>query len=404
MKRRWLWLVFLSVIFILTSCAGKREINELALVMAVGVDKGKEENSFKITAQIARPSDARGQTGAPSGQTGEPIITVIGEGGSLFEAIRDLASFSTRNVFWAHNYVIVISEELAKEGIAPIIDFFTRNPELRMRTWVVVTPGSASELVSTVTGLELVPGESINKLFRYGEISAVAPKTQIMDVQSAYLSQSSHPIIARATIKEVETSNKNPEKGASIKQVDLAGAGLFKEDRLVGVLKPEETRPLLLFTERLRSGVVTTSCPRKPEHTTSVELRDQSFDVTPHVKNGQVSFTTKFSAYATVVEAGCPFTINNEEEVTELKDSIEKKLKKEIEHTVKKIQTEYKTDVLELGKVLNNEYPSEWKKIADDWDDVFQTVDIKVAVSIKVKDSSLLWEETNSGKKEITAN
>lgn len=196
MKRHLKWSLLLILILLLSGCAGKRELNDLALVMAVGIDKGEGENAFKVTAQIARPADARGQTGAPSGQTGEPIFIIVGQGESLFDAIRDLSSFTTRNVFWAHNQVIVINEDLAKEGIAQVIDFFTRNPELRMRTWVVITPEKASTLVSTVTGLELIPGEALNKLFRYGEISNVAPNSQIMDVQAAYLSQSSQPIIA----------------------------------------------------------------------------------------------------------------------------------------------------------------------------------------------------------------
>lgn len=404
MKRHLKWSLLLILILLLSGCAGKRELNDLALVMAVGIDKGEGENAFKVTAQIARPADARGQTGAPSGQTGEPILTIVGQGESLFDAIRDLSSFTTRNVFWAHNQVIVINEDLAKEGIAQVIDFFTRNSELRMRTWVVITPEKASTLVSTVTGLELIPGEALNKLFRYGEISNVAPNSQIMDVQAAYLSQSSQPIIARVSLKEVMVSNKKPEKGPTIKQVDLAGAGVFQEDRLVGVLKPEETRALMLFTERLKSGVVTTPCKSKPERTVSVELRDQMFQVTPHFKGSQISFTAEYDAFAMVVEAGCPFSIDDQEQVTKLEQAVEKKLKKEIDTTINKVQKEYKTDVFELGKVFHNEYPGYWKQIADDWEEVFPTVDIKVSVNVEVKDSVLLWEETNSGKKENSAN
>ncbi|WP_066059069.1 Ger(x)C family spore germination protein [Robertmurraya korlensis] len=403
MKRQASWSLLLIMILLVTGCAGKRELNELALVMAVGIDKGEGENAFKVTAQIARPADARGQTGAPSGQTGEPIYTIVGQGESLFDAIRDLSSISSRNVFWAHNQVIVISEELAKEGISQVIDFFTRNPELRMRTWIVITPEEASTLVSTVTGLELIPGEAVNKLFRYGKISTVAPNTQILDVQAAYLSQSSQPIMARVTLKEVMISNKKPEKGPTIKQVDLAGAGVFKEDRLVGILKPEETRVLMLFTEGLQSGVVTTACKDKPERTIGVELRDQMFEVTPHLKDGQISFTAQLDAYAMVVEAGCPFTIDDQKQVAELEKAIEKELKKEIDTTVDKLQKEYKTDVIELGKVFQNEYPGYWNQISDNWAEVFPTVDIKAFVNVEITDSVLLWEETNSGKKENSA-
>lgn len=175
--RKMLWVtLMIFVVFSLTGCLGKREINDLAMVMAVGIDKG-ENGQVKITTQIVRPADSRGSTGAPSGQTGDPIWSATAESETLFDAIRNLSTFSSRRVFWAHNYAIVINEDYAREGIGDVVDFFTRNPELRMRTWVMVTPDEASKLVSTITGLEVIPGEALNKLFRYNRISVQAPRT-----------------------------------------------------------------------------------------------------------------------------------------------------------------------------------------------------------------------------------
>lgn len=392
------------VLLMLTGCVGKREINDLALVMAVGLDKGEKDGTVKVTAQIARPADARGQTGAPAGQTGESIWTVDAEGETIFEAVRNLSSFSSRRVFWAHNFVIVINEDLAKEGIADIIDFFTRNPELRMRTWVVLTPEKASELVATVTGLEVIPGESIYKLFRYSTISVQAPRSQMLDLQSAFLSESSQPVLARALLKEQEIENKNPEKGSTRKQVVLEGAGIFRDDKLVGTLKPTEARGMLLFREQLDSGVVVVSCPSKPERKVSVELRDQNFKVKPFYKKGKVSFRANLQTFASVVEAGCPLNMDNQEELTKLETSLEKELEKEINDTVNKIQKEYKADALELGKVFHNRFPYEWNTIKGDWQELFQEAEVKITVDAIVNHGSLLFEPTVSGKKENIAN
>jgi len=222
-------MVICLVVLMLSGCkTGKREISDLALVMAVGLDKGND-NLIKVTTQIVRPADARGQTGAPSGQTGDSIWSASAEGETIFQAIRNLSTFSSRRIFWAHNFVIVINEDLARDGIKDIIDFFTRNPELRMRTWVVVTPDEASTVVSTMTGLENVPGEAIEKLFRYTTISVQAPKTQMIDLQAAYLSESSEPILARARLIDRGVSNKKPGQAGSVEQVELAGAGVFKK-------------------------------------------------------------------------------------------------------------------------------------------------------------------------------
>ncbi len=37
-------------------CWNRRELNSLAIVMGVGVDKGEEKNSVEVTVQIVQPS------------------------------------------------------------------------------------------------------------------------------------------------------------------------------------------------------------------------------------------------------------------------------------------------------------------------------------------------------------
>lgn len=379
-------------------CIGKREINDLAIVMAVGIDKGKEENMIKITAQVARPADARGQTGAPSGNTGDPVWSASAEGTSIFEAIRNLTSFSSRRVFWAHNYVIVINEEVAKEGISDIIDFFTRNPELRMRTWVVVTPNEASEVIATMTGLEVISGEALYKLFRYSSISAAAPRTQMLDLQAAFLSESTEPVLAKIELKERKMDNKKSEQNATVKQVELAGTGVFKGDKLVGYLTPDESRALLPFIEKLQTGVVVLPCPKDPTQPLSIELKSQTFSVKPSYEDKKPSFKVNLKTYTSIVEAGCPFTLDNEDEVNDLEKELKEKLKTELETVVKKAQEEYKADFLELGKVFNNQHPSEWNEIKENWEDVFPTAKVEINVDAMIKSSSLLYSPTKSGK------
>lgn len=391
-----IFIIFSSLL--LTGCAGKREINDLALVMAVGIDKGSKDGMVKVTAQVSRPGDARGQTGAPIGQSGETSWNVEAEGETIFEAIRNLTGISSRRVFWAHNFIIVINEEVAKEGIGDIIDFFTRNPELRMRTLVALTPDKASEITSTITSLEVVPGEALSKLFRYTNISTLAPHTEIKDLLAAYLSESTEPILARLTLEERKIDSLKPEEGAKVNQVELSGAGVFKNDKLVGILQADELQGIILFRDKIDSGVVVIDCPKEPKNEISVELNKQKFDVEPTYKNDKVSFNAKLDATVTVVEAGCPFSISDKEAVKQLEKSVEAKLNDDINKSIEKIQKEYQSDVLELGKIFQNKYPYEWKKMKKDWADTFANAEINLSIQANVESGSLLFQPTISGK------
>jgi spore germination protein KC len=382
-------------VLLLSACEiGKRELGDLALVMAVGLDKGKEKGLTKVTIQVVRPADARGQTGAPSGQTGDPIWSASAEGETIFHAIRNLSTFSSRRVFWAHNFIIVINEDLAREGIRDIIDFFTRNPELRMRTWVVVTPEKASAVVSTMTGLETVPGEAFDKLFRYTPISAQAPRTQMIDLQAAYLSESSEPILARALLINRGVSNKKPGQAGSVDQIELAGAGVFKGDKLVGILKPVEVRRILPFIEPPDTGVLILKCPDDKAKKLTVELKNQNFNVKPSFKDKKPVFDIYFETDASVVEAACPFSLDERKKVKDLERQMNTTIRKDLTSVLDKAQNEYKSDFIELGKVFMNHYPAEWRTIGPKWEDTFPTVAINIHIKSKIVDTVLLKKPT----------
>lgn len=388
-------IVWLFIIILLTGCTtGKREINHLALVMGVGLDLVETEEGEKqiqITAQVVRPADARGQTGSPSGQTGEPVWSITAKGKSIFDAIRNLGGFSSRNVFWAHTAIIAINEDLAKEGIHDIIDFFSRNPELRMRTWVAVTPNKASELISTMTSLEVIPAESISNLFKYSPITRAAPRTQMIDLLSAYLSTGGNPYLARFEIKPTSISNKTPEQGATINNVSLAGTGVFKDDKMVGTLSSKETRALLLFVEDIQSGVVVLPCKNDE---LSFELKHQSVDISPQYKGGKIEFDISIKTNVNLVEAGCPVDFEDTKRVNQLEKDVEHEVKADIEAMLNKVQKEYGVDILEAANTFNNRYPAEWNKIKDDWDTQFKEAKFNIHIDAHLNSGVLLYPPT----------
>lgn len=387
-------LILSALVMVLSGCLGKTEINDLGMVMAVGLDKGEKKGTIKITAQIVRPADARGSTGAPSGQTGEPVWSITATGDSIFDAIRHLGMSSSRRIYWAHNYAVIINEELAKEGVNDIIDFFSRNHQLRMQTLVMVTPDSASEIVSTLTGIEVIPGQAINDLFLYNSVTASAPQTQIIDLQQAYLNETTQPVLARISLKESGISNKKPTAEPSLKQIKLDGAGVFKNDKLIGTISSNDAMGLLFFLENAHSSAVVTHCPDQPEKAMTVELKYENFDVTPTYENNQVGFDIKLNSVVQLVEAGCPFSIENETQVKQLEKQLEENLKGKIEKILQLAQEEYKSDFLELGETFKNRYPAEWKDIVSKWEDEFTEAKMNIKVDVQLTSSALLYLPT----------
>ncbi|HZG55714.1 Ger(x)C family spore germination protein [Paenibacillus sp.] len=374
----------LLTIATLSGCGGKQEISELAIVTAVGIDPGDDGKGVRITAQIIRAEDARGQTGAPSGGTGEPIYTVTAQGESIFVAIRNLARVASRRVYWAHNFVIAINEEFARvQGIYDLVDFFTRNHELRMETWVTVTPDRAGELVSTRTGLEIVPGESIDKLFWYSQIVGEAPKTSMMRVEEMLYSRTTHPMLARLALRKVGISNKAPEQWTKLQQVELSGAAVFHRDKMKGWLSPNEAKAALYFIQGLESSIVALPCPSDERQKATLELTHQTFKATPRLKDGEITLQAELKGEADLVESGCRELLVEME--SELERRLERHLRESIEGVVGLAQEEYETDFLKIGDRVRNEYPVYWNRIERQWDAIFPKVEFDVKTKVDIK-------------------
>ncbi|WP_235886228.1 Ger(x)C family spore germination protein [Paenibacillus cymbidii] len=389
-KRMAIWIRLLATLLAivpLTSCIGQWQINDLALVTAVGLDVGQKPGTVLLSAQIIRPADARGQTGAPSGGTGEPIYSISAEGKTIFEAIRNLGRISSRRVYWAHNFLIVMNESYARRGIGDMIDFFTRNHELRMNTWVAVTPDSPDQLISTITGLEIVPGEAINRLFRNNHIVGVAPRTNMMVLEESYLTQATHPVLAKLKLVRRGISNKKPEEHGSIEQVELAGAAAFAEDRMAGWLTIKETRGLLFFLEQLDNGIEVVPCPNEKTGQATLEFRHAKLHVDPAYRNGKASFRIRLATEADIVENGCQATEADIRQGTEAE--LTQELESAITSVLVKAQREYKSDFLKLGDVFRNEYPLEWRTLKQSWDDVFAAAETTVEVKATIKSGVL---------------
>jgi len=381
----------LAIFFVLTSCVGLIQLNELAIVTAVGLERGEKPDTVKVSVQIVRPADARGQTGAPAGGTGEPIYSINAEGKTIFDAIRQLGRFSSRRVYWAHNFLIVMDQDYAKAGIHDMVDFFTRNHELRMNTWVAVSPNSPSEVISTVTGLEVVPGEAVDRLFRRNStIVGQAPRSNMMTLEEAYLSPTTHPVLARLVLTTRGISNKKPEEQGSLKQVELSGAAAFQGGKMIGWLTPRETRGLLFFTENLDSGIEVLSCPNTKKSITA-EFHDASFRVTPRYQDRRLRYDIRLKTNADVVESACETPIG--EIRNELERQLEQRLAQEIESLLDKAQQRYRADFLKMGDVFRNKYPVEWRELASRWDEVFAGADMQVSVSAKVVSTVLKTAE-----------
>src|SRR6478736_9853136 len=169
MKRKAVFLLLMmSMTFLLTSCWSKKELTDLAIVAAMGIDKTKD-GRYHLTLQIINPGNVAGIQGGGGGTQSPPITIYSASGDNLVEASRRASGSISRRLYYAHANLVVIDEKLAREdGIIPLIDAFDRDPEFRNTSTIVIANHStAADLVKTLTHVDKIPANKVLKTLEF---------------------------------------------------------------------------------------------------------------------------------------------------------------------------------------------------------------------------------------------
>lgn len=376
MRKTAMAIILMMLMLIQTGCWNAREINELAFVLSIGLDKAGD--GFKVTAQIARP-DIHSKT--PSGGGGtekqKPFWTVSSTGKTIFEAIRNMASISSRRIFWSHIKMIVISEQLARGNTLEIFDFLSRNPELRLRTLVAVTPGEAGKLLEFEPMMEKDPSVYMEKLTEHKNLTGKAYSIMIKDFLEDYLDPYAGPVTSRIFI---DTSEPEPA-------LKIDGAYVFDGNRLAGSLNSEDTRGLLWIKGKIDDSVMVVDCPYDGLPVT-LEIKSAKTNTECYMDNGIPYFTIKISATANLTEQGCTTDFNNPQILEGLKSTLESAIRKDILSTVTMAQT-MDVDFLGFSRKLHSQQKDEWHQVSVNWHELFKSAQVNVIVKADIPGMSL---------------
>jgi len=377
-------LLILVILFSIAGCWDASEINELGFVLSVAIDK--VDDQYKVTAQIAKP-DTYSKTPSGGQAQEKPFWQISANGRSVFEAIRNMAAISPRRIFWAHIKVIIIGGTLAKSNIHDVLDFFTRNPELRLRTLVAVTPGDAGKLLETVPMMEKDPGADLESVIENKSLTGKGYRIMLKNFLEDYLDPNSNPVASRIIL------TKNEGKPA----LKLSGAAVFHRNKLAGWLDEQETKGLLWIKKEIRSSIVVVKCPYDGRPVT-VEVKSGDTSIQSSVENGVPSFQIKVKATCNLVEQGCTTDFSNEENLRKLEEVLASEIQKDIQSTITTAQ-DMKVDFLGFNEVMHRQHKQDWLQLSENWPEVFSEASFKIDVKTDIPSLSVLARPLAPGPK-----
>lgn len=148
-KVRKLFAVFILALLILvasTNYYGIRGIDNLAYVVAIGIDVGKNENLL-LSLQISLPSSGEESSGS-SAQSSSVVVESV-ECPSINSGISLFNSYLGKEINLSHCKVLVISEEYAVDGVSEVLYTLTNEMQFRTTSNIIISKGNAKEYLES---------------------------------------------------------------------------------------------------------------------------------------------------------------------------------------------------------------------------------------------------------------
>ncbi len=391
-------IIIVLLIFSLSGCYSVQSIDDLTYVIALGIDKGKN-NTLALTVQFTFPTSSE----SASGEAAPTIVNTV-ECASINSGITLLNSYTSKEINLSHCKIIVFSEELAVSGIGEEIFTLSNQVEIRPDSNIIISKSTAKEyienskpelenLVAKYYELNLFSQEyvgfteniSISNFFNKLNTTSIEPTAILgngnkLNLPSSDNSEDELDIVAgELPITEYKRESEN------------LGIAVFKDDKMVGELTAIETMLHLILTDNFESGIITLNHPLKENSTIDIALYfHKKTNIDAKLINGSPFATIEVFLNSRLLSVDKNSGDFDADEIKELESLINSYLANAILNYLYKTSKEFESDIDGIGQNLLTKFKNskEWNNY--NWPQNYKNTFFKVHVNTNIKSSFLL--------------
>lgn len=339
-------------LFLSTGCFDYNELNKLALVTGLSIDK--KNNVYEVGILVA-----------DSKKDNDSNIVIKGKGKTLSEALKEIELSSPKKLYLGHLGVVIISDSIAKNGLNEIADFLIRDPESAKRFYMVLAKDSKA-----IDGLKVIsPNLSFESQSLYqnikisSESQAISLNVPFIDFVETLVTEGENGVIPSIKISKNKTKIDN--------------IGLFRNDKLIGYASNDASIGISLLKNSVSQMILSSSC-----NGGNTVINISNIDTKVNANNDIVKIKITGDAY--LKEVNCYMDINSEKAIKQLEKSFEKEVTKKVNKAITESKN-YKTDIFGYGNLIYKRNPNYFKRIKNKWDSKYYgDLDTSIDVDIKL--------------------
>ncbi|WP_234125117.1 Ger(x)C family spore germination protein [Clostridium hydrogenum] len=402
-------LLCLILLVTFTGCIESSETDDNVYAISIGLDKGNN-NKVIVTIQYPTYRDGGGVSGTNSSANSSLGANVHSiESPSVLQSVNLFNMAISRKVSLKHVKMLVISEELARKGIAQYVVPLARFRELRRSMSVIITKNKAVDFIkdnkanignSVTKTIELMEVQSkttgffpVTKLHEfYKELSmsygqAYAAYTGINDLTKLKFNKANNDG-SQLMINENYLPGELPRSG--IAKREFVGTAVFDGDKMVGALNPWETRCLLMITNKFNKGVFTIDDKLSPENAIAIELKlARKTKIKASFKDDKPNVDVDLYLEGDIGGIQSRISYERLDLMQNLNHQIEVYIKKLMDKTIEKTQKDFKSDVFQFGEEFVTYFPTIQKWEDYNWLKHYPEAKVNVNVKVEIRRTGL---------------
>ncbi len=368
-------MLIIGICIPLSGCWNYRGLNTLSVFTGIAIDRNEENNNYQLTIEFIDFSETSKKEPSKS-----QLIEV--EGKTIFEAIRNAKRKLAKKLYMGDLKVVIISNQIAREeGINSILDFFTRDAEMRETVIPVLSQEKTAKEVLMANGVDnKIVSEDLERIIKSGwKTTASSKNVNICKTFNVLHGKDEISLVLPA----VHCKN-NKEK----KIVELNGTAIFKGDKLQGYLSPEETYTYLLATNEINRGIITVPLNDSQDKIV-LELEKNKTKMSYSYNENRLKIFLDMSSVVKVSEVNFDIDLSKRETIEEFRSAAKLQSLQRLESLINKGKKELNCDILGVGTMIHKNDPELWYKLREDWDYYIQTMEVEIRHDFVITNTGL---------------
>jgi len=347
--------LLLCLVFALSGCWDRVEIENRAYVVAIGVDM--EEDEYSVTLSIPLLA----QNNQDEAET--PGFLQTATGGTITEALKHLEQSADKTLYYGQAKVLILGQDVIKnpERTAGVIRAFNSLPEIDLRINVLGTEGTAKEILETEPPGEDLPGLFVADIYRNKD--KLGGESFAIDIERLWNLYNNGVLLPLINTSEDEGAPLNFEGAVAIKDGDYKGE--ISGDELEGIL--------WCLTNGSKGAVI------------NVDVNDETIPVQIKAHRAKIIFEEWADGIQATVK------INVKTEIKEPSETDEKETRRQLAYYIEEsvltaanhLQNTIGVDAYQWLDLLRKKNYKLYLQHRNDWETVFSEIHVNPIVYVK---------------------